>query len=109
MSIDWGGLFALVGPISIAVALLVMGLLSRRLGSVMRTPRYYIGFFVAAALMFVSIVARLLNVGHGNDFADSLGQNPVSVILYVALPSIAITLGLVVAWRYWSWLLAERG
>jgi hypothetical protein len=109
MSIDWGGLFALVGPASVAIALVVMGLLSRRLGSVMRTPRYYVGFFIAAALMIVSVLARVLNVGHGDNFAALLGQNAVSVILYIGLPSIAITTGLIVAWRYWSWLLAERG
>jgi hypothetical protein len=109
MSIDWGGLFALVGPASVAIALMVMGLLSRRLGSVMRTPRYYVGFFIAAALMILSVLARVLNVGHGDNFAASLGQNAVSVILYIGLPSIAITIGLIVAWRYWSWLLAERG
>jgi len=109
MSVDWGGLFALAGPISITIALMVMALLSRRLGSVMRTPRYYIGFYIAAALMGISVLGRFLNIGYGDDMADTLGQNPLSVVLYVALPSIAITLGLAVAWRYWSWLLAERG
>ena len=57
----------------------------------------------------ISLLARLLNIGHGDTFADSLGESPVSVILYVGLPSVAITIGLIVAWRYWSWLLAERG
>jgi len=109
MSVDWGGLFALVGPVSVAVALLVMGLLSRRLGSVMRTPRYYMGFYVAAGLMAVSAGARLLNIGRGDALADHLDQDALAVILYVGLPSIAITLGLIIAWRYWSWLLAERG
>jgi hypothetical protein len=109
MTVDWGGLFALFGPISIAVALTVMGLLSKRLGKVMRTPRYYVGFYIAAGLMTISVVARLLNIGRGDDIADSLGQDALTVVLYVGLPSIAITLGLIVAWRYWSWLLAERG
>jgi hypothetical protein len=30
------------------------------------------------------------------------------VLLYNGLPALAVTLGLFVAWRYWSWLLAER-
>jgi hypothetical protein len=59
--------------------------------------------------MATSVLARLLNIGRGEDIADTLGQNPVSVLFYVGLPAIAITLGLVAAWRYWSWLLAERG
>jgi hypothetical protein len=109
MTVDWGGLFALVGPIAIAVAMTVMGLLSRRLGSVMRTPRYYLIFFLAAGLMITSVVARLLNIGRGDEIARLLGQDAVSVMLYIGLPSIAITLALAAAWRYWSWLLAERG
>lgn len=106
--VDWMGLFGLLGPVSIAVALLVMGLLSKRLGSVIRTPRYYIGFFVAAALMAASILARLLNLGRGAAAAAELHHDPVWVFLYVGLPATAVTLGIVVAWRYWSWLLAER-
>jgi hypothetical protein len=109
VTIDWAGLFSLIGPISMSVALLVLGLLSKRLGSVMRTPRYYVGFYAAAFLMVVSVVARLLNVGHGESVAAGFGRNPLIVALYVGLPVTATTLGLVIAWRYWSWLLAERG
>jgi hypothetical protein len=109
MSLDWGGLLGLVGPISITIALIIMALLSRRLGSVMRTPRYYLGFYVAALLMSINVLARLLNIGYGENMADTLGHNPLLVLIYVGLPALAITLGLAVAWRYWSWLLAERG
>ena len=27
---------------------------------------------------------------------------------YLGLPAIAVTMGVISAWRYWSWLLAER-
>jgi hypothetical protein len=102
-------LFGLIGPIAICVALLVLGSLSKRLGSVMRMPRYYRWFYGAAFLMTVSIIGRLLNVGHGGEAALSFGRNAVIVLLYVGFPAIATTLGLITAWRYWSWLLAERG
>jgi hypothetical protein len=106
--IDWAGLFGLIGPISIALALLVMGLLSKRLGSVTRAPRYYYGFYVATLLMGVSILARMLNAGRGPEFVSELNGETAWVLLYNGLPALAITLGLFVAWRYWSWLLAER-
>jgi hypothetical protein len=109
MMVDWWGLFGVIGYVSIAVALVVLGLLSKRLGSVVRMPRYYLGFYLAALLMAISILARLLNIGHGDVLAARLSENPVAVLLYVGLPAIAITLGVIVAWRYWSWLLAERG
>jgi hypothetical protein len=106
--IDWAGLFGLIGPISIGLALLVMGLLSKRLGNVTRAPRYYFGFYVATFLMGISILARLLNTGRGPEFVRELNSETGWVLLYNGLPALAVTLGLFVAWRYWSWLLAER-
>lgn len=106
---DWTGLFGLIGVASIALALVVLGLLSKRLGSVTRLPRYYRGFYVAAALVAISVVARLLNIGRGPSAALELASDPLWVLLYIGFPAIGITLGVVIAWRYWSWLLAERG
>jgi hypothetical protein len=106
--IDWSGLFGLLGLSSIGVALLVMGLLSKRLGSVTRAPRAYFGFYAAGILVAISLLARLLNVGRGVDVAADLNRDFGWVILYNGLPALAVTIGLFVAWRYWSWLLAER-
>ena len=100
-----GGLFALVGLFSIAVALVVLGLLSKRLGQVTRAPRYYRGFFVAAILLIVSLVFQLLNVTRLHILGADDG---VAVIFYIGLPAFALTISLMIAWRYWSWLLAER-
>jgi hypothetical protein len=102
------GLFGLLGSIAITIALMVLGLLSKRLGSVTRTPHYYIWFYFATGLMLVSILARLVNLGHDAAFGATLVNDEISVLLYAGLPAIALTLGVVVAWRYWSWLLAER-
>lgn len=109
MGIDWAGLLGLLGPVAITVALVVMGLLSKRFGSVTRTPRYYVGFFVAAGLMAVSILGRLLTIGRGQSTTMELNHDPIWVFLYIGLPAVALTLSIVIAWRYWSWLLAERG
>jgi hypothetical protein len=106
--IDWSGLFGLLGLCSLGVALLVMGLLSKRLGSVTRAPRYYLGFYVAALIMAVSVIARLVNIGRGVAAIAVLSRDFGWVLLYNGLPALAVTLGLYVAWRYWSWLLAER-
>ena len=100
-----GGLFASMGLLSIAVALVVLGLLSRRLGQVTRAPRYYLGFWLSAALLLVSLGYRLLNLFQSHiPLPDDAG----AVILYIGLPAFALTISLIIAWRYWSWLLAER-
>jgi hypothetical protein len=92
MPSDWPALFAVLGPIAISVTFVVMGLLSRRLGRVTRTRPYYAGFFLAALLVGLGLLARILD------------QAPV----YTGLLALGVTTAAFVAWRYWSWLLSER-
>ena len=44
-------LLGLLGPFSVAVALIVIGALSKRLGAQTHAKRHYLGFYFAAALM----------------------------------------------------------
>lgn len=92
-----------VGPFAIAVVLVVVGLLSQRLGAVTRTPPYYRWFFVAAGLAGVSVVLRLLLYG-----VRAEAQSVVA-LLYTATLALSVTLGVIVAWYYWRWLFSERG
>lgn len=93
-------LLSAIGPLAVVVALIVVGLLSQRLGAVTKMPRYYYGFFVAAGLVSISVVARLLAVRSVDQ--DALG------LLYTVTFALGTTLGVVVAWRYWNWLFSER-
>ncbi|MBZ0294728.1 MAG: hypothetical protein K8L99_19350, partial [Anaerolineae bacterium] len=63
MAIDVLPLFGLLGSVALFVMLVVMGLLSKRLGSVTRTPPYYVWFFVAAALIGISALLQMLDGG----------------------------------------------
>jgi hypothetical protein len=108
MHLDWAGLLGLLGPISICAMFLVLGLLSRRLGRVTRTPPYYVGFFIAALLVAVSTAARMVNLGLGADMTARLHQDGTLVLIYSGLMALGVTIAAFVAWRYWSWLLSER-
>ncbi len=88
-----------VGPASVAVTLVVIGLLSQRLGAVTRTPPYYRWCYVAAVLVGLSTLGRLVSVGYVDDRLTLLNN---------LLFTLGVMLGLVVAWRYWSWLFGER-
>ena len=102
---DITALLGLLGPFSITIALVVMGLISRRLGQQTQAKPYFLGFFAAATLIAFSVVAQLL------DLIFHLAPrepNLLWVTLDDGLPAIAVTIGVVFAWRYWSWLLAER-
>lgn len=98
-------LLGLLGPLSFAVALVVLGALSRRLGAQTHARRHYLGFYLAAALMLVSAAAQAV------DLLDGLPRPPgdlLWLLLTEGLPAVAVTIGVALAWRYWSWLLAER-
>ena len=95
-----------LAPLGIAAALVVMGLLSKRMNDNTGSAKpYYRWFYVAAGLLLISAGARV--VGALSQDAE-LHIRLEWVLLYDGLPALGITLGVFVAWRYWSWLLAER-
>ncbi len=96
-------LLGLAGPIAMIIALLVMALLSQRLGAVTKRRRAYRWFFVAVGLITAGILARLLALG---GTPSALAE---ATLLYTVSVTIALTLAVSAAWRYWGWLLSERG
>ncbi len=100
--------FSLLGLGGIIAALLVLGRLSRRMGEVTRASRFYRGFYLSGALLSISLGARVVYLIQGRTPTE-LHEDTLALLLIVGLPALAITLGVVIAWRYWSWLLAERG
>lgn len=105
---NWLDALGLIGLFSICVFLTVMGLLSRRLGYVTHARAYYMLFFLAAGLVGVGIVTRFIHFTSELALIEDLNNNIGWVLLYNGAPAVGMTLGLVAAWRYWSWLLAER-
>lgn len=101
---DWLALFGISGLLAL---LFVLGLISKRFGEATRAKPYYLGFFAAQGMLGLSLAARAANLILNLGPAD-LTQDFLWVGLYTGLPALAITVSVVVAWRYWSWLLAER-
>ncbi len=98
-------LLGLCGPASIIVALIVLALLSQRLGAVTKRPPLYRWLFVSVALVGISVIARLVNLGA----AEPPGRGSIVVMLDDVPLALGLTLAVFIAWRYWSWLLSERG
>ncbi|MCZ7546544.1 MAG: hypothetical protein M5R40_24825 [Anaerolineae bacterium] len=97
-------------PIAIAVTLVVLGLLSQRLGAVTNTPPFYRWFYGAAGLVSVAALFGMLHVlstrlpGIG-----LLYQEAFYLLTFSAPIALGLTVSAIVAWRYWGWLLSERG
>ncbi len=95
---------SILGVGGVAVAMVVLGLLSKRMSETTGGDPHYRWFFAAALLLIVSAAARLVGraVGTGGD------ADVVWALLYDGLPALAVTIGVRTAWHYWSWMLAER-
>ena len=109
MFINVSPLMGMIGTLSILVMLVVLALLSKRLGSVTRAAPYYVGFYIAAALVGISLLLQILCVRGDVKGLTPTNQELLMLVIFAVLPALALTIAVVVAWRYWSWLLAERG
>jgi hypothetical protein len=86
----------LAGPLSLITSLLVIALLSQRLGTITKQGHTYRWLFAAIGLVAVAVVIRLWTLNSAEDPP------------YPLLMAVALTIGLVTAWYYWGWLLSER-
>ena len=102
-------LFGLFSTIGIGVALVLLGLLSKRLGAASKARPHAWGFFIASGFLFASaaLQATIIALRWGTP-ADAL-ETTVGVVVYNILPAVGVTIGLFYTWHYWSWLLAETG
>ncbi len=98
-------LLSAFAPIAVMIALIVLGELSGRLGSVLKTDAIHRGFYIAAALAFISVLTRLLSIGLPDKDFRTDGGDTLFSLLYIVPLTISVMLGLVTAWRYWGWLI----
>ncbi len=99
------------GTLSIIVLFYITAKLSERFGSVIKMSPIYRYFYLAILILLVSYMTNLLVVGIIITPEDSPAwlAAPWFLLLAYHLPlAIGVTIGLIVTWRYWSWLITER-
>jgi hypothetical protein len=108
-------LIALVGTAGLGATILVLVIMARlthRWELVTRSKSFYQLFYVAAALLGVASLSRLLYTIYVVSYAGSaILADPRSwfyICLYHAPLAVAMTLSLGVTWRNWGWLLREQ-
>jgi len=99
-----------LGTLSIVFLLYILARLSERLGSVERMEPIYRYYYLALLLIVLAYVFHLLVVRVNltpENFPDWV-LAPWFVLLAYYLPlAVGLTIGLVVTWQYWSWLIRE--
>lgn len=91
-----------------------MAKVSERFGSVLRMPPIYRWFYIAeffaaiaalAHLMQASIYLATMTPQETNSPNDSLD---IVATFHLIPLAISVTIGLLVAWKYWGWLITDR-
>lgn len=89
----------------------ILAKLSEKFGSVLKMPPLYKLYYLAEGLAAVAALTHLIQASWtltaSNDFLQTTGV-AVSLFLYHLPLTVALTIGLVVTWKYWSWLITER-
>ncbi len=100
-----------LGPIGLIGFLFILDVysnLSRRLGEVNRMPPYYRRFLIGSGFVGVATLAQIIRVSafiSCNPEATRL-LSPAFGLLVFHLPLlIGVSVSVLTAWRYWSWLL----
>lgn len=97
---------ALLLWIGVIVTLVVLARLSQRLGAVTHARPYYRWYYGAAVLVGVGQVVHILTLQP--PLAASPNLTILGMIMHDGFQALGLTIGLIVTWYYWSWLLAER-
>ncbi|MCA9888263.1 MAG: hypothetical protein KC546_07815 [Anaerolineae bacterium] len=95
------------GWLAVGAALVIVARLSLRLGTVTHARPYYRLMDLAAVMICIGALGSLALEWSSLAQDDQLAHNMLSM-LCDTLVAVGISLGLGVAWYYWSWLLAER-
>lgn len=101
-------ILSLVGNFAVGIVMIILARLSQRLGHVTHARSHFVWFYGAAVLVWLGGLAQIFLLRQGMSGGLQLQQDILWVLLIKGLPALGVTIGLVVAWHYWSWLLAER-
>ncbi|MEW6579464.1 MAG: hypothetical protein AB1435_09735 [Chloroflexota bacterium] len=101
---DLAVLASATAPLGLMLALWVLAQISRRFGQVMGRSPLYRGFYAALVLLLPPLVVRLLAVGLTASEQRATGGGSAWALAHDLPLAAAVTLAVVVAWRYWGWL-----
>jgi len=100
-----------LGTLSILFLFYIFARLSERFGAVTKMPPFYRYYYVALVFLTVGAIAHILVVRAHWAYKQPPDwlMSPWFLVLAHFLPlTIGVTIGLVITWRYWSWLVSKR-
>jgi hypothetical protein len=107
-----GAILGSIGLVSILYALLILAQFGRKLGAVTKMKPLYRGYYLAACCVGLALMVRFIRVtvfwAPGETIPSMLNSPSFYLLLHHLPLVVGLSLGLVITWHYWSWLLKER-
>ena len=101
-------LLSVSAPLALMISLWVIAQISRRFGEVTHRPPIYRMFYIAMALLILPVGMRLLGISLTEQEQQDAGGNSIEALLHDLPIALSLVLALVIAWRYWGWLVYAR-
>ncbi len=89
----------------------ILARLSEKFGSVLKMPPLYRWLYVSEGLAVIALLAHLMQASFYLAAAEE--RTPLTGLAFALffhhLPlAVAVSIALVVTWKYWGWLITER-
>lgn len=100
-----------VGEAAIIYTVIILARLSQKLGAVTKMPPYYKGFYVSVALLCLALVSRVVHISavltETGRTAALFAEESFSLAAHHVPMALGMLVSVLVAGRYWGWLLKE--
>lgn len=107
-----GGVLGSLALFSLLYALAILAQFGDKLGAVTKMRPLYRGYYAAAGLVGLALIARFIRASvmwaSPESMPPILNQPLFYLFLYHLPLGLGLTLGVIITWHYWSWLLKER-
>ena len=101
--------FGTLGTLSIALIFFILAKLSERFGTVIKMKPIFQYYYISVGLALFSFLIHFLAVNPDRTFIVQWLTAPWFLLVAYYLPlTVSVTIGLIVTWRYWSWLVTEQ-
>jgi hypothetical protein len=109
--IGFGSLLGALSTLSILVIIYILARLSERFGSVVKMRPRYKYYYGALILLSIGWIAQLLVLTTPltpSTFQSWFNSDWFVLLAYYLPIATGTTIGLVITWSYWGWLVTER-
>ena len=97
---------------SLLVLFQILAKLSERFGSVLKMRPLYKWFYVAEFFATIALIVDVLRASSTLSSTPNLNRWVAQftfILIFYHIPlAIAVTIGLIITWKYWGWLITER-